>query len=219
MKLIFTIITICGVLAGFVYGESTDSTASLLASSMYQMLNYDTTGIDLLPRAAGLEYARMGFAKAGDDLGKPAMKLVEKSSGALSVLVDTATIQIKAVGYDTAGYVRRFLVQVPLDTIRVIQGNKEVSDEKRATHFAQFGDSLILVPVTTATDTFQVIYWKRCKHLSDSTTATDLPEEYREAALIYGCYLASMAVQNGRAGDFFTAYKELRNDILTRRVQ
>jgi len=200
------------VLPGMVYADTKDSTASMLASSIAEMLNRDTTATANLTRAQLLEFARMGFSGPGDDIGKDTTRRVIRAAGAFGVKVDTALISVGAVGFESSGYVIRFLRPTSIESLRVIQFDGTLSRVKRGTHYAVVGDSIFVVPLSLSADTMKVIYWKRSKHLTDSTTATDLPEEYRDLALLYGCYLVSKKVNNGREKSFLEDYMLFRNE-------
>ena len=199
------------------YADTGDSTAAQLASSICQMLNRDTTVTANLTRANALEYARMAFDKAGTDFGKDTTRRVVRAAGAFGIKVDTALVAVAAVGYESSGYVVRFLRPAPIESLRVVQFETDVTRLKHGTHYAVVGDSIFVVPVTLATDSLKVIYWKRCKHQADSTTGTDLPQEYRDMALMYGCYLISKHLNNGRDKSFLEDYMLFRNEEWLRR--
>lgn len=192
---------------------SRDSTAARMATSMYEQLHLDTTGTGRLPRFLAIKYAQIGIGRVGWNIGKDTTAQIVAAAGVLGVLVDTALIRVIAVYYDSAGYSRRALTEVPNSEISKLQFLKTVTTKKNATRYGVLGDSILLGPISLGADTFTVVYFKKYAYLSDSTTATELPMEHREAALAWALYKASERLQNGRQKEFRESYFIERNDI------
>lgn len=209
-KFLFLIIFLLPIIAN---AGSRDSTAARMATSMYEQLGMDTTGTDRYPRYMAIKHAQIGVGRVGWNIGKDTTAQIVAAAGVLGVLVDTALIHIVAVYYDSAGYPRRALTQVPSSEISKLQFLKTVTTKKNATRYGVLGDSILLGPISLGADTFTVVYFKKYAYLSDSTTATELPMEHREAALAWALYKASETLQNGRQKEFRESYFLERNDI------
>jgi len=214
MKRLLLLLLICALPA---YADWSDSTAQLMASSVYDMLSIDTSGTQGFPRRIMVEYARMAFDKVGSDVGKDTSRQIIVSAGAGGVQVDTALINVMSVQWDSAGYDLRFLTRMSYDSLVIKQFDHTISKDKKQTHYAVFGDSLIMMPECSVADTFTVYYYKRFNHLTDSTTVTTLSEEYRDAALFYACFLSLMKIDPKSAPVYLEVYKQLRDDLLNRR--
>jgi len=212
MKYIIILLTLL-FLAPMVYAD--DSTAAAVASSILRQLDYDTTGTARLPRALALRYARGGIGRVGTDIGKDTAKVCTLAAYAWGVKVDTALIEVVAVVYDSSSYPRRALTEIPYSEINKFLFSGEINSHQHATHYAQLGDSIFLGPLTSEASVFRVQYLKQHKYLADSTTVTDLPQKYRDLAVLWGCYRASERLQNGRAQEFLERYIGLRNDAKT----
>lgn len=189
-----------------------DSTTAAIASSILRQLEYDTTGTARLPRSLALRYARSGVGKIGTDIGKDTTKVCTLSAYAWGLKVDTVLIEVVAVVFDSLSYPRRALTEIPYPEIKKFLFSGEINNNQHATHYAQFGDSIFLGPVTSASSIFRIQYLKQHKYLADTTTVTDLPQKYRDLAVLWGCYKASERLQNGRAQEFLERYIFLRND-------
>jgi hypothetical protein len=203
------------LIPSFLWAESEDSTTVMIANSIYEQLCMDTVGTDRFPRYLGYQYARIGVDQAGWDVGVEAGAVCTSTANQSAMLVDTALIKIVSIVADSGGKPIRALREIPVDSSNAYKFDSRLT--ANATHYAMWGDSVLLMPASSGTDIFRVRYYKRVSHLSDSTSATDLAEEYRELPVLWGCYKASQRLQNGRAVEFFTAYEALVKKIWLRR--
>lgn len=203
------------LIPSFLWAESEDSTTVVIANSIAEQLSMDTSGTDRLPRYLMLKYARIGVDQGGWDIGVEAGKPCTSTANQSAMLVDTALIKIVSIVADSGGKPRRALREIPVDSSNAYKYSARLASN--ATHYAMWGDSVLLLPASSGTEIFRVRYYKRVSHLSDSTSVTDLAEEYRELPILWGCYKASQRLQNGRAVEFFTAYEVLVKKIWVRR--
>ena len=191
-----------------------NANVTLIAASTYQQLGYiDTTGTDRLPLTLMKKYAREGVARVGEDIGKGAFDKCTTGAYAMGVLVDTALIRVLTVFFDSAGYSRRSLKQVPFDSLAKHWYSGAIIAKQNATHFAVLDDSIFVAPLSDSTMAFSVIYRKKFDYLSNDTTTTDMPEEYRHLAVLWTAYKASEHLENGRDKEFMEKYFKLRDDI------
>jgi len=213
------IIIIVFMIAGVASADTGDGTRADIATSILKQVNFDTTGNDLVGRSLAMEYAGDGIDKAGWDIGIEVSKPCTSTAGEMGMLVDTALINVVSVIYDSSsGYPVRALVEVPVESLNTKQFSGEVAAGKNATHYSIWGDSLLLLPVSKDADVFTVRYWERVDHLSDSTTGTNLSQEYRDLAVLWGCYKISERANNGRADEFKKRYYEEIDNVWRRRV-
>jgi len=185
-----------------------------VANSILRQLRVDTNGVDACTRAEALVFARDGLAQAGTDIGVAFAKRCISTAGVMAMLIDTALIKIDYIAIDSVvddDYLIpvRQLTSAPLDTVLdVAQSGNGVRDEINATHYNNPDglDSVYLAPVSSDADTFFVIGWKRDDLSTDSTATTNLPQEYRHLAVLWGLHLASQMLENGRSTEFEGEY-------------
>lgn len=199
-------------------GDAPDSTTARIAVSIFEQLRRDTTGTESLPLYLAQKYARIGVSMAGIDMGIEASKPCTSVGHAMSMLVDTALIRVMSVTFDSASYPRRNLRELPFDSLTKMQFGNSIEKEKNATHYAVWGDSLLLAPVSSDADVFTVRYYKRADYPDSVNQQIILPEEYRELAVLWGCYKASERLVNGRDQEFMTKYYTLRSAIWNARI-
>ena len=191
-----------------------DSTLPAMASSILRQLDHDTTGTQRLPRSLAIRYARNGIGRVSVDVPKDTTRICSLSAYGWGIKVDTALVRVVAVVFDSLSYPRRALTEIPYAEINKYLFSGEIKRDQFATHYAQFGDSIFLGPVTSSNSVFRIQYLKKYRYLSDTTTVTDIPPEYRDLIILWGCYKASERLQNGREKEFLEKYMALRNDRL-----
>lgn len=203
MRWILTILLLSSTLC---YGA--DSLTTQLATKIYQRLNMDTSGTELFPRVTAVGYAKDGLMRAGYDFGIEETKVCTLSANVRYLTIDTGLIEIASVTFHDstdADFEFRFLKRVSHDSITKLNFIKEADDDRNATSYSRWGDAVMFGPVSSDDDIFTVRYWKQTNDI-DSETVTNLPAEYLEGAILYGLYLSSDLLQNGRAGEYWNAY-------------
>lgn len=187
-----------------------DSTIKLMRTGVYEQLNMDTTGTDALPTYLANRYCQYGIERVGWDLGIEASKIIATTANRSVIALDTSLIRVVGVFADTlGGKPIRTLRPVSHDSLSNTQYDGAVTPGRNATQYFVFGDSIYLAPISSDVDTFSVLYYKKTNYITDTTTATNLPMEYRRIVIMWACYQASERMFNGRTEEFLKRYNDL----------
>ena len=152
------------------------------------------------------------MSKVGWDIGKDTLKTCTLAASTWRLQIDTAFKEVYFVAFDSVGKPRRAITEVPYVEIQKMLFDGSIG-KQHPTHFAIKGTYAYFGPLTTDETIYEIAYSKKHAYLSDSTTTTDLPEQYRDLAVLWGAYKASERLQNGRAQEFIDRYIALRDDI------
>lgn len=233
MKRLVVLLGLLGLLSGALPAADLFSTTSQIASRIYVQLSLDTTGTNAYPRAIALSHAREGLYQCGLDLGIPFMKVVPIAAESYSVKVDTALIAVSYVvrmsdfdGIFTSPVPAGIVRNAPLDSIlqdirykRNDAGDFEANlDAPEWWHQQPGSDSIIFASSLLGADTLLVLGYLRDNPLTDTTATTSIPQDYRRGAILYGLYLASERLQNGRETAFEERYYAYIARIWMRRM-
>lgn len=228
MKRLLTIILLW-LLPALNYGPAwaVNDTPSLLANSVYNLLNIDSTGVDGYARVLALRQAKDAMYKVGTDVGVPFTKSVTTTSLKSGVLIDTGLIWLSSVAVDSELFGTYTAIRAlnQYESHQALLKSCSYNEMPPAGFVMASGywwqpgsDSIVIGPVTPGTDTLTVTGYKLADYPADSTSSTNLPEEYRWSAVIWACHLASMSLENGRAAEFEQEYKRLIAEIWQKRL-
>jgi hypothetical protein len=200
-----------------------NDTPQKIGVSIMRILKLDTTGTKAMSRTDAAWFARFGIAKCGAVMGVPFTSNVVSATGGRKVFVDSNLIAVQTVMYDSsvAGYFVpvRSLARMPADSMVTLSrdrtGAATVRDDYHATMYAhQWGsDSMTVGPVAIGADTFTVEGFRQARTPATDTSQTEIPQEWRQAAIFYGIYVASLSLANGRADEFYKAFMQEVADI------
>jgi len=205
----FIIIFLFLLFPAFVSAVQPDSTIKIMRSGLYEQLGMDTTGTDAEPIYLANKHLQHGVERTGWDLGIEVSKMIATTANRSAILLDTALIRTIGVFADTlGGKPIRTLKPVSHDSLSNTQYDGAITTGRNATQYFVFGDSIYIAPISSDVDTITVLYYKKTTYMADTTTATNLPMEYRRVAIMWACYEASEHMNNGRSEEFLKRYNE-----------
>lgn len=202
-----------------------DQSAEIARSVLYE-LALDTAGVDGYSLNHAMIHAREAISQTGKDIGVPFTKYIYTDTAKMGVFVDTGLLFLNYVIIDTLIddeflIPLRNLMPVELDSMMKLADHEtSIFLQNNATNYywQRGSDSIWITPIGLDKDTFTVWGYKEATYLSDSTVTTNIPQKYRWAAIMYGCHLASLKLENGRAQDYLAIYENIVKKIWVFRI-
>lgn len=219
MKKLLLVVFIIILIQPIVSGAEMLLTRSQLTSAAQHQMEFNSTKDDTLRirDTVWSEFVNRSVLQVSMDAG---VILEEKSitisDGTRAYLIDSDIIKAPLWAARVEGNVIVPLKHIPMQYGEDLGYDTLGSYADHPGFYWMHGDSVHFFPTPATTDTIQIGYQVYASHLDSAVDSTNIPLEYREAVVLYTCYLAKARMgMYEEANWYLSQYRQKIGDYIS----